>query len=491
VSALADALHERLSAQGLVVRQLVPGAFTRPVDGWRFEVDFSSPDALQPLAGLLAADDEPVGALIDLMGHDALADHRNDARALFLLLKLLGPDLKRSAAAGGGRLVNLTAFDGRFGLRGPSVLAAGSAGTLGVAKSAAREWGQVRVKCIDAAPGLAPEWLAEQIAGELFGTDPEVEIGFSAEGRCRLGLAPRCIERAGLAGLALDPDAVVLVTGGAYGITAELTRMLAEKYRPRLVLIGRSALPGEEGELTRGIDDSAELRRRLTAELKATQGKVKPVQVEAALNTVLKERQIRANLAAMRESASVLEYHCLDVRDSAALAALIDDVYARLGRIDGVLHGAGVISDKLIASKPLDAFDAVYDTKVVPALVLAAKLRLPELRFIAFFSSVAGRFGNIGQADYSAANEVLNKLAGQLSHAWPKLHALAINWGPWDAGMVNEDLRRLYAARDIRPIAPATGRRHFMEALEQGPQRQAEIVISSSIDRIAALRLAH
>jgi NAD(P)-dependent dehydrogenase (short-subunit alcohol dehydrogenase family) len=193
----------------------------------------------------------------------------------------------------------------------------------------------------------------------------------------------------------------------------------------------------------------------------------------------------------MKDSASALEYHCLDVRDSAALAALIDDVYARLGRIDGVLHGAGVISDKLIASKPLAAFDAVYDTKVVPAMVLAAKLRLPELRFIAFFSSVAGRFGNIGQADYSAANEVLNKLANQLSHAWPHLHAFAINWGPWDAGMVNEDLRRLYAARDIRPIAPATGRRHFMDELEQGPQRQAEIVISSSIGQIAALRLAH
>jgi NAD(P)-dependent dehydrogenase (short-subunit alcohol dehydrogenase family) len=255
------------------------------------------------------------------------------------------------------------------------------------------------------------------------------------------------------------------------------------------VLVGRSPEPGDEGGVTRGIVDSAELRRRLTAELKAGGGKVTPVQVEAAMGKVLKERQIRVNLAALREAASALEYHCLDVRDGAALGALVDDVYARLGRIDGVLHGAGVISDKLIANKPLAAFDAVYDTKVVSALVMASRLRMQGLRFIAFFSSVAGRFGNIGQADYSAANEVLNKLAGQLSHAWPHLHALAINWGPWDAGMVNDDLRRLYAARDIRPIAPATGRRLFLEELEHGPQRQAEIVITSSISQIAALRL--
>jgi NAD(P)-dependent dehydrogenase (short-subunit alcohol dehydrogenase family) len=122
-------------------------------------------------------------------------------------------------------------------------------------------------------------------------------------------------------------------------------------------------------------------------------------------------------------------------------------------------------------------------------MVLANRLRLDEVRFIVFFSSVAGRFGNIGQADYSAANEVLNKLAGRLSHDWPKLHALAINWGPWDAGMVSDDLRRLYAARDIRPIKPAAGRRHFLDALEHGPRGQPELVISSSIRQIAALRL--
>jgi hypothetical protein len=131
----------------------------------------------------------------------------------------------------------------------------------------------------------------------------------------------------------------------------------------------------------------------------------------------------------------------------------------------------------------------VYDTKVLPALVLAEKLRMAELRFIGFFSSVAGRFGNVGQADYSAANEVLNKLAGQLSQAWPHLHALAFNWGPWDGGMVNDDLRKLYASRAIRPIAPAAGRRHFLEALEHGARGQPEIVISSSIQQIASLRL--
>ena len=488
-SALAEALRAQLTARGHAVRQLVPGLFTRAVDDGRYEVDLTSAESVQRLVDLLPPEQDPVGALINLMGRGADAgapsDHRHDARAMFLLLKLFGPQLKRSA----GRLVNLTAFGGRFGLDGTSGRAACSAGTMGIAKSAAREWAEVGVKCIDAAPALDPNWLATQVMAELFGADGDVEIGYSEQGRWRPELAPRTTSEPEPGALVLDPDSVVMVTGGAYGITAELTLALAVKYGPRLVLVGRSPLPGEEPELTRGIDDKARLRLVLAAHLRESGQKVTPVVVDAELARIRKERDIHANLAALRAAGCEVEYHSLDVRDRGAFAALIDDVYRRFGRIDGVLHGAGVISDKLIVSKPLAAFEAVFDTKVAPALVLAGKLRMPELRFIVFLSSVAGRFGNIGQADYSAANEVLNKLAGQMSFSWPGLHALAINWGPWDAGMVSDDLRRLYAARQIRPIAPATGRRHFLDALEHGARDQPEIVISSSIGQIATLRL--
>lgn len=489
-SALAEALREQLSARGHLVRQLVPGVFTRRVDEWRYEIDLSSEGSLAPLSALFPADPEPVGVLINLMGWEGGAagarasDHARDARGLFLLLKQFGPQLKRSA----GRLLNLTSFDGCFGLAGLGRLAVAGAGTLGVAKSAAREWGELRVKCVDAAPTLAAPWLASQLLAEMFGADDDIEVGYSDAGRCRIEMAPRHGAGRTLAALRLPPGAVVLVTGGAYGITAELTRVLADKYRPRLVLVGRSPVPADETGPTVGIDDRAELRRLLMERMRAGGVRITPVLVDGALAQLCKEREIRANLAALRAAGCELEYHSIDVRDRDAFAALIDDIYLRLGRIDGVLHGAGIISDKLIVSKPLDAFDAVFDTKVAPALVLAHKLRWEEVGFVVFFSSVAGRFGNIGQADYSAANEVLNKLAGQLSFAYPALHALAINWGPWDAGMVSDDLRRLYAARGIAPIAPAAGRRHFLDLLERGRDRH-EIVISSSVGQIAALRL--
>ena len=141
-----------------------------------------------------------------------------------------------------------------------------------------------------------------------------------------------------------------------------------------------------------------------------------------------------------------------------------------------------------LGDKSVESFDAVFDTKVAPALVLAKKLQSSSLKFIAFFSSVAGRFGNVGQCDYSAANEVLNKLAGRLSHSWPQVHAVSINWGPWDAGMVSDELRKQYAARSIRPIPAEIGRRHFFEELARGARGKPELVISSSVRQIAMLR---
>ena len=82
-------------------------------------------------------------------------------------------------------------------------------------------------------------------------------------------------------------------------------------------------------------------------------------------------------------------------------------------------HGAGLIEDKLIQDKSVESFDRVFGTKTISAFVLSQRLRPESLRFAVFFTSVAGRFGNRGQADYAAANEVVNKLTSVLNHRWP------------------------------------------------------------------------
>jgi NAD(P)-dependent dehydrogenase (short-subunit alcohol dehydrogenase family) len=198
---------------------------------------------------------------------------------------------------------------------------------------------------------------------------------------------------------------------------------------------------------------------------------------------VLKDRQIRANYAACQAAASAVEYHSLDVRDAAALGALVDDIYARHGRLDGVVHGAGIIEDKRICDKTPESFANVFRTKVDSALTLAAKLRPEGLKFLVFFSSVSGRFGNTGQVDYSAANEFLNKLADFLSRRWPT-RVVAINWGPWDGGMVTDELRRMYATVGFDLIPIDVGVRFFLDETRNHADTSAEVVVSGSVEQM-------
>jgi NAD(P)-dependent dehydrogenase (short-subunit alcohol dehydrogenase family) len=74
--------------------------------------------------------------------------------------------------------------------------------------------------------------------------------------------------------------------------------------------------------------------------------------------------------------------------------ALLEDIYQRHGRLDVVLHGAGIIADKLLTDKTPESFAQVYDTKVDSTYLLAKYLRPETLRSLVLFTSVAGRYGS-------------------------------------------------------------------------------------------------
>lgn len=475
-------LRAAVEESGRVAFQVLDGPAFRALGPRRWEADLTDPEQMKRIAAALGeGDDAPVGVLVNLLNVDAAVRDAKDPaaageRVLTALLhaaQTFAPGLRD-----GGVFLNFTALDGRLGMASRRPLAVAQAASAGFAKSLGREWPGLRVKSVDVDPDIAPEILLAGLAREAGAADDLVEVGLDGEGRWRTELA---VEGNGAPARALPLDAksVVLVTGGARGITATAALHLARETRARMVIVGRSPEP-VEGAVDDPGGDAADLRARLVERARAAKRRVAAAAVEEEARAILAHREVASSLAALRAAGSIVEYHSLDVADDAAFEALIDDVHARLGRIDAVIHGAGVIEDRRIEDKSAESLARVFRTKVRPALVLARRLRPESLRFLVFFSSVSGRTGNAGQADYSAANEVLNKLAQDLDRRW-KARVVAINWGPWDGGMLSDGLRRIYRERGIGLIEPDAGSRAFLDELRRG-EDAPEVVLGVGLD---------
>ncbi|MDE0890779.1 MAG: SDR family NAD(P)-dependent oxidoreductase [Planctomycetota bacterium] len=347
-------------------------------------------------------------------------------------------------------------------------------GAAGFMRSLAKERPNTRVRCLDLDITLEPDVLAAHLFDELLTKGSEVEVGHATGSRS--SLRPVEAQLKPLVGAALlDTSSVVLLTGGARGITALVAKEIAARYSCGLVLVGRSALPelSEDAELNEALDANA-LRRILATRMTGS----RPAEIEREVKRLLANREVSSTLDALRAAGSTVDYRCCDVRDESAFGALIDSVYKDHGRIDGVVHGAGVIEDKLLAQKSDESFDRVFDTKVRGALVLAEKLR-DDVGFVAFFSSISAAFGNRGQTDYAAANDLLDKLAHALDRRL-KGRVVSFNWGPWDgSGMVSDDLRREYQRRGLGLIDPKEGVAAFLDELSQ-PEGPAQVIVMSA-----------
>nr|MCU0968138.1 SDR family NAD(P)-dependent oxidoreductase [Rubrivivax sp.] len=466
----------RLAARGCAVERIGVGlAADEGALGERLRT-LAAVDA--PVAGVvhLAALGRPALALdagVDEVRREVLAGQKSLHLVLHALSARLadGAHVLAASSLGGcfGR-IGAAGADGRVALQG---------GATGLLKSLQEERPSLRTKAVDLDPASDSSAVAAILEGELELDGGRTEVGYPGGVRTVFRTVAREVEPA-----ASDEDrgpCVVLATGGARGITAEVLRGIA---RPgmTLALTGRGVNIDDEPPALAACADAAALRRHFIAEVRRGALSLKPAEVEREVQRVLATREMRANVAALRGAGATVELHAVDVTDPEAMRALVEGLYARHGRIDGVVHGAGVIEDKRLADKGAESWSRVVDTKVVGLWLLQRWLRPASLRFFSVFSSVAGRYGNSGQSDYATANELMNRLCAQLSRAWgPSVNVHALCWGPWGptsagAGMVTAETEAKFAAKGVALVSAALGRRLFADELRRSPGGPVEVV---------------
>ncbi|MFC3899220.1 SDR family NAD(P)-dependent oxidoreductase [Lentzea rhizosphaerae] len=348
----------------------------------------------------------------------------------------------KACVTGNVNLVVVTTGGGTFGFdHTPDELPA-DIGLHGLIRTAALEYPDLVVRAVDVNTKESHRDIATALLAEI-GPGPAV-VGYHAGKRQVIDAVPTELDTAALD---LDADSVVLLTGGARGITALAATALAERTGCHVELIGRTPITPEDHRLSHATTEP-ELVKALF-ELGETKG------VPAKARKILAEREVRQTLERLRAKASSVRYHECDVTDADAVGKVVDDIKARFGRLDGVIHGAGVLDDKLIADKTQESFDRVWATKVNGAKAFDIS---GKDGFLLLFGSVSGVFGNRGQADYSAANDALDRMA----RFWgTQRRVVAVDWGPWAGAGMAVGLADEYARRGIPLIEP----RHGVDAL--------------------------
>jgi acyl transferase domain-containing protein/NADP-dependent 3-hydroxy acid dehydrogenase YdfG len=373
-------------------------------------------------------------------------------REAFVAVKSWGAALRKSSVAGQKHLVCVTRLDGGFGLRDAAAIANPEAGALaGLAKTAAREWPDLCVRAIDLAPDVADDEAARALVDELLVAGP-VECGLSRDGAVTIKLEP--LTKAATGGVKLSESDVIVVTGGARGVTAACALALARGGRPKLALIGRTPMPDAEPAWLNRVADERAVKKAL---LDHASEAISPQELERRYRAIASAREICETRRAIEESGSAVRYYAVDVRDSGEVRGILERIERDLGQITGIVHGAGVLADRRIEDKTPDQFDAVYDTKVRGIQNLLTAIGDAPLKFIALFSSSTGRFGRVGQADYAMANEALNKIARVEAARRPGCRVVSLNWGPWDGGMVTPALRKVFEREGIGVIPLEAG----------------------------------
>lgn len=249
----------------------------------------------------------------------------------------------------------------------------------------------------------------------------------------------------------LEPFATYVITGGLGALGLVCARWMARRGARRIVLTSRRALPPREqwGQVT---DER-------------------------------QAQQIRDVLDIERAGA-IVEVVALDATDSTALRAFLDERRdAELPPVRGVLHSAGVLHDTVMLRMSHDDLDSVLTPKVEGTLALHNALADQPLDFLGLFSSVSSVVVTSGQGNYAAANAYLDAFASYRQGVGQP--AVAINWGPWDVGMIAEmNLESFYARRGIDLIPELTGVQLLSVIL--GKSLPQQVIVSADWPRLVA-----
>jgi acyl transferase domain-containing protein len=473
-SGVGDALEQRLQTMGVEVLRVEDAA----------EADALANRLKSWLAGgpvhgvywLPALDNEGNLSEMNLAGwHEAL---RVRVKSLYATMRIL----YEQVAAPGTFLVSATRLGGQHGYDDAGAIAPFGGAVVGFTKTYKRERMDALVKAVDFEAERKPSEVADILIEETLRDPGAVEIGYKERLRWTVGLQEQ-LAADGEPGLTLDSNTVFLVTGAAGSIVSAITADLATASGGTFYLLDLVPEPDPENpDLKRFVTDKDGLKRELFARIQARGQRATPALVEKELAALERAQAAHSAIAAVRAAGGTAHYFSVNLTDAGAVAKIIQQVRERSGRIDVLLHAAGTERSHFLPDKDAREFDLVFDVKSDGWFNLLHAIGDMPLAATVAFSSIAGRFGNTGQTDYSAANDLLCKITSSFRTTRPATRGIVIDWTAWGGmGMATRgSIPKMMELAGIDKLPPEAGIPLIRRELTAGGTK-GEIVIGQRL----------
>ncbi len=464
----ADPLARKLTALKLQVLRLDvnldSAAITEKMTAWLAE---------GPLAGvyfLPALEVEP--KLSKMTAEDWQKGLEDRLYSLFTIMKAMPEE---------AFLVCATRMGGLHGYVEGGAIAPMGGAVSGFAKTIAREREKAFVKVVDFEKSLGAAVVADYLIEETLRDPGAVEIGW--ENDLRYGIATVEEKISKEKDFVLEKGSVILISGGSGGIIRPIVEDLARATQGIFYLLDRAPLPpADDPDIARLSNDREGLKTDLITRLTKDGKKPTPVQVEGALFNIERNATTLQTLSIIEQLGGKAVYLACDVTDPALIDECIQKIKAAEGRLDAFLHAAGIERSRKLEMKPIEEFRLVVSVKANGFFNLFKSMEKQALlpRGMVFFTSVAGRFGNSGQTDYAAANDLLCKTASALRNQYPQMKVVSIDWSAWGAiGMATRgNIPTLMKMAGIDMVPPEQAAPMVRGELESS---RGEVVIAGSL----------
>ncbi len=440
-----------------------------------------------------AAEDPNIQGIVYLLGatvkkFDKKASPHNEltkiVMPLFIALRVFEKGLANRTDADTFFAVN-TKVDGNFGYFTKEefnpIVGALTGGTTCFRKDVYERTGAIS-KLMDFEPTATPDEMAQKTMDEVLHGDMRLMIGTRGGVRSTiLGLPTRLDRRVKHFDLA---GKTIIFTGSGRGIGAMLSQKIAAQYHSKIIVLDIIEIQ-EKTPLWASMNEAelAALKKQIWEDLKAdpTQ-KATPVLLERAFGRVKDSITLYNNLQKLRELGSEVEYYHCDVLNAAMVKEVCTKIKAKNGRVDGLIHFAGLERSKLIYDKDPAEYYRIFDVKATSFGSFLANNIVRDDGFFAFASSIAGKFGNLGQSDYASANDYLAKSALTLTNQGYRAVSIAMS-AYKNVGMgVRAGVETFLRSNGVDFVDPEDGMQIFLDEIVYG--QVPEIVLTGSLGRL-------